>query len=203
MFASLHGTIDDLNGTSAVIDVNGVGFEVGISPGTAARMGSVGDEVKLYTYTYLREDQIGLYGFLSRDELSLFRQLITVSGIGPKAGLSLLSTFSADDLRFAIVTGDVKSISQAPGVGKRTAERLVLELKDKISDAETTAAAEAVIGTGISASGGIGGAAGDAADALVSLGYPRPDAIKAVKQAEAAGASDTEKLLKDALKYLL
>ncbi|MCI2048442.1 MAG: Holliday junction branch migration protein RuvA [Lachnospiraceae bacterium] len=201
MFASLHGIIDEISDGTAVVDVNGLGMEVGISPGTASRMGAVGDEVKLYTYTYLREDQIGLYGFLSRDELKLFKQLITVSGIGPKAGLSLLSAMSADELRFAIASGDVGAISKAQGVGKRTAERLVLELRDKMTDAELSAA---VSGNGADTAGSspAGGISGDAVEALVALGYPRPDAMKAVKKAEAAGASDTEAILKSALTFM-
>ena len=121
MIAFLSGTIEYLDSETAVIDAGGIGYEARISAETAGALSSIGigNEAKLYTYTYLREDQIALYGFMSRDDLMLFKQLITVSGIGPKGGLSLLSVMSADDLRFAIVTGDARMIARAPGVGKR------------------------------------------------------------------------------------
>ena len=114
---------------SVILDVGGVGFLVQISGETASRLSSMGSgaPVKIYTYTYVREDALNLYGFLSRDELALYRSLITVSGIGPKGGLALLSGMSADDLRFAIITGDVKAISRAPGIGKKLAQRILLE----------------------------------------------------------------------------
>ena len=135
MIAFLSGTIEYLDADTVIIDVGGVGYEVKISAEVSGALSAVGtgNAVKLYTYTYLREDQIALYGFRSRDDLALFRQLITVSGIGPKGGLSLLSAMSADDLRFAIVSGDARMISRAPGVGKKTAERLILDLRDRIS----------------------------------------------------------------------
>ena len=116
MIAFLSGTIESLTADTAVIDVGGVGYEVNISAEVSSGLSAVGtgNAVKLYTYTYIREGQVALFGFMSRDDLSLFRQLITVSGIGPKGGLSLLSVLSADDLRFAIVTGDAKMIARAP-----------------------------------------------------------------------------------------
>jgi Holliday junction DNA helicase RuvA len=137
MIAFLSGTIEYLGTDTVVIDVGGVGYEVKVSAEVSGALSAVGvgNTVKLYTYTYLREDQIALYGFRSRDDLALFKQLITVSGIGPRGGLSLLSVMTADDLRFAIVSGDARMISRAPGIGKKTAERLILDLRDKISSA--------------------------------------------------------------------
>ena len=127
MIAFLRGYVAALYEGSAVIDVGGVGYEVRVAGETVQRLAAAGrdEEVLVYTYTYLREDQIALYGFGSREDLELFKLLITVSGIGPKGGLALLSVGTADDLRFAIMTGDSKMISRAPGIGKKTAERVI------------------------------------------------------------------------------
>ena len=203
LISFLKGTVDNITESTVELDVNGTGFEIQISPATAERLEAVGDQVTVYTYTYIREDQLALYGFSSRDELALFKKLITVSGIGPKAGLSLLSVMNADDLRFAIVAGDVKSISRAPGVGKRTAERLVLELRDKL-DSIVLPASELSGTEAIGAKGeGLSSDAADAVDALTALGYSRVDAMKAVKRAAETGAAGTEELLKKALGFMV
>ena len=203
MISRLRGIIAENNGDSVVLDVNGIGFEVLVGAQTAALLSGAGSEdVTLYTYLYLREDAMVLYGFPSRDELSLFRQLITVSGIGPKGGLSLLSSLGADDLRFAILSGDAKTLSKAPGIGRKTAERLVIDLRDKMQSfpvSSTENAAEAV-DTGALTEEGT--AAADAVEALTALGYARLDAVKAVKQAGKDGAQDTQSLLSRSLRYL-
>lgn len=203
MISRLRGIIAENNGDSVVLDVNGIGFEVLVGAQTAALLSDAGSEdVTLYTYLYLREDAMVLYGFPSRDELSLFRQLITVSGIGPKGGLSLLSSLGADDLRFAILSGDAKTLSKAPGIGRKTAERLVIDLRDKMQSfpvSGTENAAEAV-DTGALTEEGT--AAADAVEALTALGYARLDAVKAVKQAGKDGAQDTQSLLSRSLRYL-
>ena len=154
MIAFLSGTLEYLSGDLAVIDVGGVGYEVNVSAEVSGNLSSIGtgNIVKLYTYMYVREGQIALYGFLSRGDLALFKLLITVSGVGPKGGLSLLSVLSADDLRFAIVTGDAKMISRAPGIGKKTAERLILDLKDRVSSGFVPAAADGAGLTGLAES---------------------------------------------------
>lgn len=203
MISRLRGIIAENNGDSVVLDVNGIGFEVLVGAQTAALLSGAGSEdVTLYTYLYLREDAMVLYGFPSRDELSLFRQLITVSGIGPKGGLSLLSSLGADDLRFAILSGDAKTLSKAPGIGRKTAERLVIDLRDKMQSfpvSGTENAAEAV-DTGALTEEGT--ATADAVEALTALGYARLDAVKAVKQAGKDGAQDTQSLLSRSLRYL-
>ncbi len=202
MFAFFRGTVDYLSESEVWLDVNGVGYEIAISPSTASRLQGFGsEEVTVYTYMMVHEDQIGLYGFLTRDELMLFKKLITVSGVGTKAGLSLLSVLDADDLRFAIASGDVKAISRAPGVGRRTAERLILELKDKINAAAPAAAQEAGEEPGITG-GEQSGDAADAVAALVALGYGRAEAVKAVHAAKGEGISGTEELLKGALRHM-
>ena len=209
MISFLQGTIEEIEDGSAVIGVGGIGFQVLVSSETVQRLSMMGRgaEVRIYTFTYLREDMIALFGFLNRDELELFKRLITVSGIGPKGGLSLLSAFSADDLRFAILSGDVKTISRAPGIGKKTAERLVIDLRDKInlSDSGTHQDLSSYSSLG---AGGAGEAAAssesEAIEALTALGYARVDAARAVRKAAAeAGTEDTEAILKAALKYML
>ena len=221
MIAFLRGNVAAVYDGAAVIDVGGVGYEVRIAGETAQWLASAGrdEEVVVYTYTYLREDQIALYGFMSREDLELFKLLITVNGIGPKGGLALLSVGTADDLRFAIMTGDVKMISRAPGVGKRTAERLILDLREKVSgmrDAQMLAIAAGTTGVegfdpgtaGGAASFGKDDAAAEAVEALTALGYSRAEAAKAVRackedaQKEQKELADTESILKDALRYL-
>ena len=209
MIAFLQGTIEEFTDSTAVIGVGGIGYEVSVSSETAARLSSIGigEEVRLHTFMYIREDIIALYGFMNREELSLFRKLITVNGIGPKGGLSLLSAMSADDLRFAILSGDVKSISRAPGIGKKTAERLVLDLRDKVG-ADSGEEAGTFTGAGMTAAGesasaGEDSSAADAILALTALGYSRMEAVKAVRRAKSEGIESTEALLKAALKYLM
>jgi Holliday junction DNA helicase RuvA len=211
MIAFLSGTIEYLDADTVIIDVGGVGYEVKISAEVSGALSAVGtgNAVKLYTYTYLREDQIALYGFRSRDDLALFKQLITVSGIGPKGGLSLLSVMSADDLRFAIVSGDARMISRAPGVGKKTAERLILDLRDKISSAYAVAGESEFDAGSAAGPASIGADAGrtedtspaaDAIEALMALGYMRAEATRAVKKC--SRKDDTGAILQEALRYL-
>ena len=210
MIAFLSGTLEYLSGDLAVIDVGGVGYEVNVSAEVSGNLSSIGtgNIVKLYTYMYVREGQVALYGFLSRGDLALFKLLITVSGVGPKGGLSLLSVLSADDLRFAIVTGDAKMISRAPGIGKKTAERLILDLKDRVSSGFVPAAADGAGLTGMAeglqrdaaAESLAGTPASEAVEALVALGYQRAEASRAVKKC--VQKDDTEALLHEALRYL-
>ena len=210
MIAFLSGTLEYLSGDLAVIDVGGVGYEVNVSAEVSGNLSSIGtgNIVKLYTYMYVREGQVALYGFLSRGDLALFKLLITVSGVGPKGGLSLLSVLSADELRFAIVTGDAKMISRAPGIGKKTAERLILDLKDRVSSGFVPAAADGAGLTGLAeglqrdaaAESLAGTPASEAVEALVALGYQRAEASRAVKKS--VQKEDTEALLHEALRYL-
>ncbi|WP_035766022.1 Holliday junction branch migration protein RuvA [Butyrivibrio sp. NC2002] len=203
MIAFVNGILDMTDGQSCVIDVQGVGYNVNISGYTADRLPGIGEIVKLYTYLSVREDAMSLYGFLSRDELDFFKMLISVSGIGPKVGQAILSVMTPDDLRFAILAGDSKSISKAPGVGKKTAERLVLELHDKISAEDITGADFG--GDGLSGSSEKEGAQSEALEALVALGYSASEASKAVRKvlsSKEVSLDDTEAILKMALKEL-
>ncbi len=205
MIAYVNGIIEYIEEGLCVVDVGGIGMNVFISGSTMDRMPGIGEAVKLYTYTSVKEDSFTLYGFLSRDELSLFKMLITVNGIGPKGGLSILSVMTPDDLRFAIMAGDSKSISAAPGIGKKTAERITLELRDKIKVSEDDMLRNSASVTMDDISGEASSARDEAVAALVALGYNSTDAMKAVRKvlkADESAASDTEVLLKLALKEM-
>ena len=202
MIAYVKGTVEDIAEDNAVVYVGGIGYNVRISADTAARLPGIGERVKLYTYTSVREDAIQLFGFLSKNDLDIFKKCITVSGIGPKGGLAILSVLDADSLRFAILSGDVKAITKAPGIGARTAERLILELKGKIKVEDTA------IGMEIQGAQAAGAAAMDspqkreAVEALVSLGYGQAEAAKAVNAIEGIEAMDSGAVLKAALKKM-
>lgn len=202
MIAYVKGTVEDIAEDNAVVDVGGIGYNVRISADTAARLPGIGEPVKLYTYTSVREDAVQLFGFLSRNDLEIFRKCITVSGIGPKGGLAILSVLDADSLRFAILSGDVKAITKAPGIGARTAERLILELKDKVKVEDTSIGRE--IANAAAANAGLGDSPQkkEAVEALVSLGYSPAEAAKAVNAIEGIEAMDAGAVLKAALKKM-
>ena len=205
MIAYVNGIIEYIEEGLCVVDVGGVGINVNISGSTMDRMPGIGEAVKLYTYTNVKEDAFTLFGFLSRDELSLFKMLITVSGIGPKGGLSILSVMTPDDLRFAIMAGDSKSLAKAPGIGKKTAERITLELRDKIKVSEGDMLKSSSAAAMDDLTGEASLARDEAVAALVALGYNSTDAMKAVRKVlkiNEDAASDTEKLLKLALKEM-
>lgn len=197
MFAYLNGILADVSEDNCVIDVHDIGYNVKISGHTVSMLPGIGEMVKLYTYTYVKEDAFQLFGFLRKDELDLFKILITVNGIGPKGALALLSSMDADELRMAIVSQDVKAISKAPGIGKRTAERLILELKDKLSisaamiDREIQQYQSGAVSDNLNIK--------EAVDALVALGYSQSESSQAVKQVEGAENMDVGDLLKAAL----
>ena len=204
MFAYVKGIVADIAEDCCVIDVHDVGINIHISAQTAARMPGIGQEAKLYTYTSVREDAFWLYGFLSKGDLEMFKRCITVSGIGPKGALGLLSVMDGDQLRFAILAQDVKAISKAPGIGKRTAERLVLELKDKLDYGATDISSEAAAYGNDKGAGAVMEHPGkrEAVEALVALGYGQTEAMKAVSQVEGADTLDSSALLKQALKKM-
>ena len=199
MISYIKGELVEVTEDSVVLDHGGMGFSIMMPGSILAKLPAIGSELKVHTYLYVKEDVLGLYGFLTKDDLKVFKLLITVSGIGPKGALAILSTMSPDDLRFAVLAGDAKTISKTPGIGSKTAQKLIIELKDKLkiedvldgadggyeaqSDMADTAAAEAVM-------------------ALTALGYSAADATRAVKLVDNAGNMDSEALLKAALKKL-
>ncbi len=175
MIHFIHGTLASLTGDYAVIDCGGIGFKLGISVSTASKLSPLsGKDVLLYTHMAVSEDNIALYGFYDEDELALFTRLISVSGIGPKAGISILGVLSPDDLRLAVAHGDAKTIAQAPGVGLKTAQKLIIELKDKISLS---------VGEVISApSGNDKEKVLQVVDTLAIYGFPRAKVIETLKK---------------------
>lgn len=199
MYAYLKGTIVDLRGDNLILEVNNIGYNIKIAQGFHNMLPGVGREIKLYTYTCVREDAFLLYGFLTQDDLDIFRKCITVSGIGPKGAMSILSIMDADSLRMAILSGDAKSISKAPGIGNKTAERLILELKDKISVEEVLSN---MSGTREAAPTIESEVAKEAIEALIALGYASKDAMKAVNQVMQEEINDVEQVLKLALKQM-
>lgn len=200
MIAFVKGTLVEAGENVAVIENNGIGFNIYITGRDAGQLVRSGMEVLLYTYMDVREDAIQLFGFLSKDDLEIFRLLLKVNGIGPKAALGVLTALSATDLRFAVLADDIKAISAAPGIGKKTAQKLVLELKDKFSlqDAFEHKMAESTEVLSAAPNDN----QGEAVQALVALGYSGSDALKAVKAAHVTEDMSTEDILKAALKHI-
>ena len=200
MFAYLEGKVTEKRNTEMVIDVGGVGFLVNATPQTMSRMSS-DKKSRVYTKLVVKEDGWDLFGFASREEQEMFEKLTSVSGVGPKTALGILSVLSVRDLALAIVTGDVKSIKSAPGIGPKTAQRILLELKDKVSDEELVgeyavtgsmpAAAAATEGTAVS----------DALAALMALGYTQGEAAGAINKVKDQ-ADTAEALIRLALRAM-
>lgn len=201
MIAMVKGSLELVNENVIVVENHGIGFEILVPGSVVSLLPSVGQEVKLYTYTHVREDALQLYGFLTRDEMDMFKLLITVSGIGPKGALGILSVMDADTLRFAILAGDAKAIAKAPGLGVKTAGKLILELKDKCS-IEDMLESSGKASAGSGADSGVSEAQGEAVEALVALGYSAADATAAVRKTAVTEDMTVEELLKQSLKNL-
>ena len=171
MISYVRGELAAVEKDKVIVDVGGVGYGVFMPEASMGLLPQIGEEIKLHTYLNVREDAMQLFGFLTRDDLEIFRLLIGVSGIGPKGGLSILSKLSADDLRFAVLSGDAKAISSAPGIGKKTAEKVIIELKDKLNleemlEPKDVSSSAEVVGGGLA-----GEIQTEAVQALVALGY--------------------------------
>lgn len=200
MFYYLNGTLSVLEMPIAVIDCGGVGYQLTVSSVTAALLGEkLGKAVKLLTHLAVREDGVELFGFISREEREAFMKLTSVSGIGPKAAMSILSTMTPDDLALAIASEDTKAIARAPGIGAKTAARVVLELKDKITKDMMSTSPQS-LGSAPAAMP-MGGALSDATEALMALGYDKNTILTALKGVDAKGA-DAGTLIRLALKKL-
>ena len=200
MIAFVRGTAVDMTENSVIVEAGGIGYEIYMT-GTDLSQIHMGEGVKIHTYFNVREDAMQLYGFRSKDDLQMFKLLLGVNGVGPKAAVGVLAGITADELRFAILSDDVKTLSKAPGIGKKTAQKLILELKDKmkLEDAfELKLAHEqekAVAGLGEISDG-----RQEAVEALVALGYSSTDALRAVRKVTDVAPDDVEGLLKAALK---
>lgn len=201
MIAYLRGKVLDITGETLILDVNGVGYEIYCS----ARVFSLarrGGELEVYTSMQIKEDGATLYGFSSAKEKELFLKLTSVSGVGPKSGIAVLSTMSADEAATAILTADVKRLSTVKGLGKKTAEKIVLELHGKISAAEVmSASGDFSGGLAIAAAteNGLSAADEDAVSALQNLGFTRGESVRAVERAKQSGAKGLEEIIRRAL----
>lgn len=196
MIALLRGVLAEKHPNQAIVETGGVGYDVTIPVSTFTKLPDVGSEVRLRIHTHVREDALALYGFLTQDEKALFEKLISVSGIGPTLAVKILSGLAAPDLVLSIRRGEVEKLVKLPGVGKKTAERMVLELRDKLppvtGEEPTTPAPEALSPVGQ-----------DVLSALLNLGCARPQAEAAVRKAKGAGApADFEPLFRRALELV-
>lgn len=199
MISFVKGPVAEIFEDTVVIECGNIGYEIHVPVSVLQKLPGVGREAKLYTYFQVREDAMCLYGFLNRQDLQIFKQLISVNGIGPKGALGVLSALSPDDLRRAIVSEDAKAISKAPGVGAKTAQRIILDLKDKIDLKEFLLP----VLTEEESTGSIaGGVAGEAIEALTALGYSSVEAGRAVKKVEVTESMTAEDVLKASLKHL-
>ena len=202
MYSYIKGELSEIVAENHIVVENGgIGYNIYIPGQVLSLLPGVGEEVKIYTYLCVREDAFILYGFLTRDDLNVFKLLIGVSGIGPKGALAILSVMSTDDLRFAVLSDDAKAIAKAPGVGNKTAQRLIIELKDKLSledafEQKLSHTQEAVSGNGLK------GICNEAVEALVSLGYSSTEALKVLRDIEITEDSSVEDILKLALKQM-
>ena len=202
MISYIRGTLAEKNEDSAVVEAHGVGYQIFVPVPVLSELPPLGESVKIYTYFSVREDGMSLFGFLSRQDLAMFKQLIGVNGIGPKSALGILSALRPDVLRMAVASGDAKTISRAPGVGPKTAQRIILDLKDKIRP-------EDVLAGGLEESlavpeeiSGVGQAGKEAVEALTALGYSAAEAAGAVKKVKITEEITAEDVLKEALRHL-
>ena len=201
MYSYIRGILTDQDEETIVVEAAGVGYNIYTTGQTFQALPPIGSEVKIYTYLQVREDAMTLFGFLTKDDLKVFKLLLGVNGIGPKGAIGILSVMTTDDLRFAVLADDAKAIAKAPGVGNKTAQRLILELKDKLSLEEAfeqklahTAQSEEAHTTS--------GMQNEAVQALVALGYSSSEALKAVSAVKLTEQMDTEALLNAALKKI-
>ena len=202
MISYIKGPLTAIEEDVIVVEAGGVGMGIHVPLSVLDRLPGIGREVTVYTYFQVREDAMSLYGFLNRQDRDMFRQLIGVNGIGPKSALGILSALRPDVLRMAVASGDAKTISRAPGVGPKTAQRIILDLKDKIRP-------EDVLAGGLEESlavpeeiSGVGQAGKEAVEALTALGYSAAEAAGAVKKVKITEEMTAEDVLKGALRHL-
>lgn len=202
MIRFLKGIVADILAEEIVLEVGGIGYAIKVPSSVIDSIRTTGIEVKLYTYMSVREDDISLFGFISKDDLDIFTKVISVSGIGPKGGLAIISTLSADGVRYAVLSNDAKAIAKAPGIGAKTASKLIIELKDKIDLEDTFGSKESnVVANNV---GNImkNDLTADAVQALIALGYSNSDALKAVSYIEINENTTVQDIIKQALKNI-
>ena len=206
MISYVKGTLTAIEEDRIVVETGGIGYGIRVPLSLLEGLPALGTEITVYTCFQVREDSMTLYGFLHPQDREMFRQLIGVNGIGPKGALGILSVMRPDDLRMAVVSGDAKAISKAPGIGPKTAQRLILDLKDKV-DLDEVIAGFSETGTAAGSGSvreisGLAAAAKEAAEALTALGYTAAEASRAVKQVEVTEGMNAEDVLKASLKFL-
>ena len=207
MIAYIKGELIDVSEEGIIVEANGMGYQMRMPLSSLDNLPRIGSDVKVFTYLHVREDAIGLFGFLNSDDLKVFKLLITVNGIGPKGALGILSAITPDDLRFAVLSDDVKTISKAPGIGNKTASKLIIELKDKmkLEDVFEQKLMNQIEGQTQLQSIGLPLAEirNEAIQALVVLGYSNTDAAKVVRKIEITEGMTSEDILKKSLKSLM
>ena len=196
MYAYIKGTLEEKTKDSIVIDVGGIGYRIYLSEQSMTKLGDLGEKIKVYTHYYVREDNISLYGFLSNEELKMFELLIQVSGIGAKTAIMMLSNITPSQFAIAIISNDIKTLTKIPGVGTKSAQRIVLELQDKLKTEDAivkdTGAEEKIIKNENT---------DEAVQALQILGYNKGEITKTLDKLDLKGLS-TEDIIKAALKKL-
>lgn len=198
MYSYMKGELVEILDDTIVLEVNDIGYQIHIPASMIDNFTGTGQKVKIYTYLLVKEDAMKLYGFLTRDDLNIFKLLLGVSGIGPKGALAILSVMTPDDLRFAVLGEDAKTIAKAPGIGNKTAQRLILELKDKLNledafEAKTVHVQEKATDFSVKS---------EAVQALKALGYSSTEALKAVNGVNFTEEITVEEVLKAALKQM-
>lgn len=197
MISFLNGIIAAKSENGVIIDVGGVGYSVSMPVSDIAKMGGIGENVKVFTHFHMSENAVGLFGFLTNEQIDYFNKLIAISGIGPKAAVSILGTLSVQDLAYAIIAEDVKAITRAPGVGLKAAQRVILELKGKIDTQDAVSVPSAGnVAPAVSVRADTG-----AVNALIALGASPSEAQKTVMQISGDGMS-TEDIIKEALRRM-
>lgn len=203
MISFVKGKLVYIYENTIIVENNGIGYEIFVPMSVIGNMPQIGSEVMIYTYMNVREDALQLFGFLDRDTLEVFKLLITVSGIGPKGAIGVLGTLSADDIRYAVMAEDAKTIAKAPGIGEKTASKVVIELKDKLKMRDVAPDIKSEIdGQQSIFEDNSKQAVSDAIEALAALGYSATEATKAVRKADTGEDTTVEELLKQSLKYL-
>lgn len=200
MYSYIKGELVEILDDIIVVEAGQIGYNIHIPASMIDNFTGIGQNIKIYTYLHVKEDDMQLYGFLTRDDLNVFKLLLGVSGIGPKGALAVLSVMTPDDLRFAVLGEDAKSIAKAPGIGNKTAQRVILELKDKLSledvfEAKTAHVAEANANS-------VSNVKNEAVQALTALGYSSSEALKAISGIEITEDITVEEVLKEALKQM-
>lgn len=203
MFSYIKGPLVEVREGGIVVEAGGIGWNILVPLSVLDRLPRIGEELKIYTSFQVREDAMTLYGFFNSQDRKMFNQLLGVNGIGPKAALGILSALQPDDLRMAILSEDAKAIARAPGIGPKTAKRVILDLKDRIRMEDVLPSAfGAEMEPAETAGSGMEGTGREAIEALVALGYSLTEASRAVRKIEIAEDMTVEAVLKASLKYL-